>query len=161
MGLISRVSSRTYRAMTKSSSKKITPQKSLQKSSLRTKKRKKPAIERFHIYIYRILKQVHPDEHISSKAMNIMNSFVNDIFHRIATEAGRIVGMNGKKTIKIKDIQTATRLVLPGQLAKFAVSEGIKAIPRPACTCAKDLQEFRRKKALELKEQENVENNSS
>ena len=33
------------------------------------------------------MKQVHPDTGISSKAMGIMNSFVNDIFERIAGEA--------------------------------------------------------------------------
>ncbi len=34
-----------------------------------------------------VLKQVHPDTGISNKAMGILNSFVNDIFERIATEA--------------------------------------------------------------------------
>ena len=34
-------------------------------------------------YIYRVLKQVHPDTGISNKAMLILNSFVNDIFERI------------------------------------------------------------------------------
>ena len=36
-----------------------------------------------------VLKQVHPDTGVSSKAMSIMNSFVNDIFERIAGEASR------------------------------------------------------------------------
>jgi histone H3/H4 len=34
----------------------------------------------------RVLKQVHPDTGISNKAMLILNSFVNDIFERIASE---------------------------------------------------------------------------
>lgn len=34
-----------------------------------------------------VLKQVHPDTGISNKAMAILNSFVQDIFERIATEA--------------------------------------------------------------------------
>ena len=34
-----------------------------------------------------VLKQVHPDTGISNKAKAILNSFVNDIFERIATEA--------------------------------------------------------------------------
>jgi hypothetical protein len=34
-----------------------------------------------------VLKQVHPDTGISNKVMVILNSFVNDIFERIATEA--------------------------------------------------------------------------
>jgi hypothetical protein len=36
---------------------------------------------------YTVLKQVHPDTGISNKAMAILNSFVNDIFERIASEA--------------------------------------------------------------------------
>lgn len=38
-------------------------------------------------YGFIVLKQVHPDTGISNKAMAILNSFVNDIFERIATEA--------------------------------------------------------------------------
>ena len=34
-------------------------------------------------YIYKVLKQVHPDTGISNKAMLVLNSFVNDIFERI------------------------------------------------------------------------------
>ena len=51
------------------------------------KKRKGKRKESYAIYIYKVLKQVHPDTGISSKAMGIMNSFVNDIFERIATES--------------------------------------------------------------------------
>lgn len=38
-------------------------------------------------FLASVLKQVHPDTGISNKAMAILNSFVNDIFERIATEA--------------------------------------------------------------------------
>ena len=37
-----------------------------------------------------VLKQVHPDTGVSSKAMSIMNSFVNDLFERIAAEASKL-----------------------------------------------------------------------
>ena len=47
------------------------------------KKRKRKRKETYGIYIYNVLKQVHPDVGVSSKAMSIMNSFVNDIFERI------------------------------------------------------------------------------
>jgi histone H2B len=48
--------------------------------------------------------QVHPDTGISKKGMSIMNSFINDIFGRIAEEAGK--------------------------LSKHAVSEGTKAVTK-------------------------------
>ena len=44
------------------------------------KKTSKKAVESYKIYIYKVLKQVHPDTGISSKAMSILNSFIADIF---------------------------------------------------------------------------------
>ncbi len=76
------------------------------------------------------MKQVHPDTGISSKAMSIMNSFVNDIFERIASEASRLANLNGRSTISSREIQTGVRLLLPGELAKHAVSEGTKAVTK-------------------------------
>ena len=94
------------------------------------KKKKRRRKESFSIYIYKVLKQVHPDTGISSKAMSIMNSFVNDIFERIAAEASRLSHYNKRSTITSREIQTAVRLLLPGKLAKHAVSEGTKAVTK-------------------------------
>ena len=90
--------------------------------------------------------QVHPDTGVSSKAMSIMNSFVNDVFERIAAEASRLAHYNKRSTISSREIQvnstnpmirlinirfqTAVRLILPGELAKHAVSEGTKAVTK-------------------------------
>jgi len=92
--------------------------------------RKKSRKESYAIYIYKVLKQVHPDTGVSSKAMSIMNSFVNDIFERIAAEASRLAHYNKRSTITSREIQTAVRLLLPGELAKHAVSEGTKAVTK-------------------------------
>ena len=94
------------------------------------KKRKKKRKESFGIYVYNVLKQVHPDVGISSKAMSIMNSFVLDVFERIAGEASKLAKQNKKATISSREIQTAVRLLLPGELAKHAVSEGTKAVTK-------------------------------
>jgi histone H3/H4/SAM-dependent methyltransferase len=94
------------------------------------KKRSKKAVETYKIYIFKVLKQVHPDIGISSKAMGIMNSFINDIFEKLAQEASRLARYNKKPTITSREIQTAVRLVLPGELAKHAVSEGTKAVTK-------------------------------
>ena len=59
-----------------------------------------------------------------------MNSFVNDLFERIAAEASRLAKYNKKSTIASKEIQTAVKLLLPGELAKHAVSEGTKAVTK-------------------------------
>ena len=93
-------------------------------------KRSKKRTESFGIYIYKVLKQVHPDTGISSKAMNIMNSMVNDMFDRVASEASKLAKYNKKSTISSREVQTAVRLLLPGELAKHAVSEGTKAVTK-------------------------------
>ena len=94
------------------------------------KKRKNKRKESYAIYIYKVLKQVHPDTGVSSKAMSIMNSFVNDLFERIAAEASRLAHYNKRSTITSREIQTSVRLLLPGELAKHAVSEGTKAVTK-------------------------------
>lgn len=77
--------------------------------------------------------------------MAILNSFVNDIFERIATEASselpplssiavilslvlELAAYSKKSTISSREIQTAVRLILPGELAKHAISEGTKSV---------------------------------
>ncbi|XP_027138349.1 uncharacterized protein LOC113746531 [Larimichthys crocea] len=105
--------------------------KAVSKSVSKTgKKRRRTRKESYAIYVYKVLKQVHPDTGISSKAMGIMNSFVSDIFERIAGEASRLAHYNKRSTITSREIQTAVRLLLPGELAKHAVSEGTKAVTK-------------------------------
>ncbi|WOL14878.1 histone H2B.11-like [Canna indica] len=94
------------------------------------RKKAKKGSETYKIYIFKVLKQVHPDIGISSKAMSIMNSFINDIFEKLAQEASRLARYNKKPTITSREIQTSVRLVLPGELAKHAVSEGTKAVTK-------------------------------
>ena len=94
------------------------------------KKHKRSHKESYSVYVYKVLKQVHPDTGISSKAMGIMNSFVNDIFERIAGEAWRLAHDNKCWTITSREIQTAMCLLPPGELAKHAVSEGTKAVTK-------------------------------
>jgi histone H2B len=101
------------------------------KKATTTKKKKRT--ESYSSYIYKVLKQVHPDTGISKKGMSIMNSFINDIFERIATEAGKLATYNKKATLSSREIQTAVRLMLPGELAKHAVSEGTKAVTKVCC----------------------------
>eukprot|EP00842_Homolaphlyctis_polyrhiza_P006849 jgi/Hompol1/753/HPOL_000539-RA len=94
------------------------------------KNKKKTRKETYSTYIYKVLKQVHPDTGISNKAMSIMNSFVNDIFERIAGEASKLAAYNKRSTISSREVQTSVRLILPGELAKHAVSEGTKAVTK-------------------------------
>ncbi len=117
---------------------------------------------------------MHPDTGISSKAISILNSFIQvhllaatkalvmrwgltcpaagslapwllpislltllcslseqqDQFEKIATEAAKLARYSKKPTVTSREIQTAVRLILPGELAKHAVSEGTKAVTK-------------------------------
>ena len=57
-----------------------------------------------------------------------MNSFMDDIFEKIAAEAANVARMSKKATLGTREIQTAVRLILSGELARHAVAEGIKAV---------------------------------
>ncbi|XP_041063568.1 uncharacterized protein LOC121288847 [Carcharodon carcharias] len=81
--------------------------------------------ELLHLH-YKVMKQVHPETGISSKAMSIMNSFVNDIFECIVGEASPPAHYNKRSTISSREIPTAVCLLLPRELAKHDVSEGTK-----------------------------------
>ena len=122
-------------------------------------KKAKKSVESYKLYIFKVLKQVHPDTGISSKAMAILNSFIADQFEKIASQAAQVgegrfhmndstqlnspltyvyyytylmqlSRVNKKPTLTSREIQTAVRLVLPGELAKHAVSEGTKAVTK-------------------------------
>ena len=96
------------------------------------KKKKQKRHETFSVYIYKVLKQVHQDTGISKKSMNIMNSFINDIFERISLESSKLVRYNKKHTLSAREIQSSVKLLLPGELAKHAIIEGAKAVNKIA-----------------------------
>ena len=90
--------------------------------------RRRTRHETFSIYIYKVLKQVHNDTGISRKSMDIMNSFINDLFERLALESSKLVRANKKHTLSAREVQSAVKLLLPGELAKHAIIEGCKAL---------------------------------
>ena len=112
------------------SPKKTVGKKGGKKVARKVTKRRRARKESYGSYIYKVLKQVHTDVGVSTKAMKIMNSFVNDAFERIAGEASRLAALNKRSTISSREIQTSVRLILPGELAKHAVSEGTKAVTK-------------------------------
>ncbi|CAN4098952.1 unnamed protein product [Withania somnifera] len=84
--------------------------------------------EGYRRYVFRVMKQVHPDMGISSQAMTILNNLMGDMFERIANEAAVLSKYVGRTTLASVDIQDAVKLVLPGELGKHAIAEGTKAV---------------------------------
>lgn len=113
--------------------------KRVAQGSLRGAKKKKGRRHRAHReesfkrYLLRVLKQIHPELAISSRAMAIMNAFVVDQFERIVEEAARLTTLGKRVTLTAREMQTAVKLVLAGgELSDHAVSEGKKAVGRVA-----------------------------
>lgn len=102
------------------------------KKSVRTaaKKSNRKPKRSWSIYVSRSLKQVNKSLSLSGKSMKIFNSFVNDMFDRIAVQAAALARANKKSTLGAREVATAVRLTLPAELAKHAASEGTKSVAR-------------------------------
>merc|ERR1711998_349313 len=105
---------------------------STEKRNTVARRQRKKRFESYAIYIYKVLKNIHPDVGISKKAMNVMNSFVADLFERVALEASKLARYHKKQTLSSNDIQAAVKLILPGDLAEHAIAEGTRALNKLA-----------------------------
>ena len=96
-------------------------------------KSKKRAIHKYinlDTYVTRVLKQVHPNTGLNSASLAELSQFGIYLTLKI-TELARKLAMNEeRKTLTSRDVQTAVRLVLPGELAKHSESEGTKAVTK-------------------------------
>lgn len=81
-------------------------------------------------YVYKVLKQVHPELGVSSKAMVVIDAMMGDMFERLTAEAARLTAYTRRATLSSREIQGAVKLVLPGELGKHAISEGVKAVSK-------------------------------
>eukprot|EP01084_Bolivina_argentea_P138996 244570_1 len=89
---------------------------------------KKKHRETFHAYIYKVLKQVYPTLSITMLAMKVMNSLIEDMFNRIASEASHLLKISKTNTLDTRCIETATRLVLIGNLRTHGQIEARKSV---------------------------------
>lgn len=108
--------------------KKAKTQKGTDGGKEKRKKRRRRNVEGYQRYVYRVLKQVHPDMGISSRAMTVLNNLMNDMFERLADEAAKLTTYTRHMTLSSRAIQGAVKLVLPGELGKHAIAEGAKAV---------------------------------
>lgn len=84
----------------------------------------------FTLFITRVLKQVHPDAGMAGDSAATMNNLVNITVEKIMVEVNKLMQMTAKKTISSREVQSAVRLVFPGELAKHAVAAGTKAVTK-------------------------------
>uniref|UniRef100_A0A914Q5R8 Histone H2A/H2B/H3 domain-containing protein n=1 Tax=Panagrolaimus davidi TaxID=227884 RepID=A0A914Q5R8_9BILA len=100
------------KAPPKVAKKKVIRKKPKVKKAIKKKPKIKKTKGTFGNYIYRVLQQIHPGA----------------IFHQ--RQSSKVAQYNKKKTLSEKDIQTSTRLLLPGELSMHAISEAKKAITK-------------------------------
>ncbi len=99
-------------------------------------KRKHKRHETYATYIYKVLRsenirsEADTDLGISNKGMEVMNSLVNDLFERIASEASNLAKISKRNTIGKKDIESAAKLVIPGEIGRLIRDEADKALSK-------------------------------
>ena len=99
--------------------------------------KKKKGGDNLNLYIYKVLKQIHPNIGLSKNAMAVLNSFMLDVFDRLAIEASNAVKYTKKNTMDSRAIECAVKLCLPGEFAKHAQKEGQKALQKYAISTGK------------------------
>ena len=77
------------------------------------------------VYIFRVLKEIHPEVGISKSAMTSLNSIILEVYRNLAKNAREL---SNHQILKPTDVQTAIKIVFPGELCKHAVTEGVRAL---------------------------------
>ena len=84
----------------------------------------------FRPYIHRVLKQIHPESGLSGSALSTLNNMVKIIIEKIMTSVNQLVLRTGKKTISAKYVQSASKLILKGEIEKHAITEATNAMAK-------------------------------
>ena len=84
----------------------------------------------FQTYIFRVHKHVAPDSAISKKAMVTLNHLVADKFEQILAEARELIVSTKKGTLTSKEVETACKLLIPGELGQNAIQQGRQALTK-------------------------------
>lgn len=82
----------------------------------------------WHYYINRARSSVSKKHSLSRRAMMVMGSLVEDLFERLATEAINVAHVNKVKTLSGRELQIAVRLLMQGDLQRFGMTEGTRAV---------------------------------
>lgn len=98
--------------------------------NVKTKTKGRRSTPNYAAYIHKILKQVHPDLHISSKSAMATNYLVDVLLGTLTSKSSVIANTAKKSTLSARHVQGAVRLCMPHNLCKHAVSEGTKAVTK-------------------------------
>ena len=94
---------------------------------------KKRHSQGFSTYILRLVKQIHQGKiGVSKQGMQILESFAQEAFDRVAREASALVQRGKSQTLSSKEAAAATRLAIPGDLGRYAAAEAARSIAKYA-----------------------------
>lgn len=72
----------------------------------------------FRVYIFRLLKTVHSELHITKSAIETIDSTVRVVADRIVERALTLTSGDDKKTISSSEVETAVKMLFPASLSK-------------------------------------------
>lgn len=90
-------------------------------------------------YNSRILKSVHPETGINSRAAQTVNNLVHSLIHRLVKSSNSLLAHSGNKTLNVREVAAATRIILPARsmlmedvstFAERAVTKYNTAVPK-------------------------------
>ena len=84
-------------------------------------------VRTYAVYIYRAMKAVVEDASVTKNSMAVLNSLCVDLAKRIIIDAAELTKYSKRSTIGARDIETATRLIMPGELGMHAMANGSRA----------------------------------
>ena len=84
--------------------------------------------DNLRVYIFRVLKEVHPETGISKTAISTLNSIILEVYRNLAANARELCMKSDHKILTPQDIQTAIKIVFPGEICKHAINEGTRAL---------------------------------
>lgn len=82
----------------------------------------------FSVYIYRVMKQIHPDTGMTTSGMTQLESMIAYVLHKLIQHINLLLNMSRKRTISLREVVSALLLYFPGELGKHALMQVAKSI---------------------------------
>lgn len=82
----------------------------------------------FQTYIFRVVKEVKPELSITKNAMSQLNQIMIHLFELTMEEARNLLVYNKKTTLTSKEIQSAIKMIFPGELQKLGLQYGQQSL---------------------------------
>ena len=81
-------------------------------------------------YVNRVLKAAHPTMAMSSTATVQLSDVLQQVAARLAAQSGAVSAAGGQRTLSVKHVQAATKLLLREHLSEFATRHAAQAVQK-------------------------------